>query len=589
MDDEDIQKAIRRGVACVRGGQSIGGTWLYSEIGATALAGLTLVECGVPADDPVVQNAAAAVRTSLPRLDTTYSLSLSILFLDRLGDKGDAPLIEALAKRLIAGQDRTGGWTYTCPIPGGDDEARRLETVAQRRNELVGRRDLPKVGPGAPGARGPGGTAEERRISPPPPPPGGGPGGGPGGAPPGAGWGNWLGGDNSNAQFAILGLWVAGRHGVNVEEALAKGEAHFRRSQNADAGWGYAYAAPESSASMTCAGLLGLAFGHGAAEVARERKGGQGRKRDVSDDPAIKNGLTALSTVIGRPVGNTRPGEIPKLGQAAGNAYYFLWSLDRVAVAYGLETIGGKDWYRWGAEILLSSQQPDGSWKGDYERGYADTCFALLFLRRSNLAQDLSAALRGRVRDPGKVTLRVEADPSALKKRMKGIELKGERPAQSPREASAAAARLSRELVRAAPAERERLLRSYRDRSGPNFTEALALAIPQLDGKEKKAAREALEERLTRMTAATLRDKLKDDDAEIRRAAARACAAKDDKQHIPDLIPLLEDPEPSVASSAHVALKSLTDQDFGPPADANREQRARAAAAWRAWWQKNRK
>jgi len=49
-----------------------------------------------------------------------------------------------------------------------------------------------------------------------------------------------------------------------------------------------------------------------------------------------------------------------------------------------LEKIGGKDWYSWGAELLLVSQKQDGSWSGEY--GYADTCFALLFLKRANFA-----------------------------------------------------------------------------------------------------------------------------------------------------------------------------------------------------------
>ena len=36
--------------------------------------------------------------------------------------------------------------------------------------------------------------------------------------------------------------------------------------------------------------------------------------------------------------------------------------------------------------------------------------------------------------------------------------------------------------------------------------------------------------------------------------------------------------------AAHGALRSLTGQDFGPR-DGSPEERARAAAAWKAWWQ----
>jgi hypothetical protein len=58
--------------------------------------------------------------------------------------------------------------------------------------------------------------------------------------------------------------------------------------------------------------------------------------------------------------------------------------------------MGGKDWYRWGAEILCASQQTSGSWHNGRYNGSdqtLDTCLALLFLRRANLAQDLTRKL----------------------------------------------------------------------------------------------------------------------------------------------------------------------------------------------------
>jgi hypothetical protein len=52
------------------------------------------------------------------------------------------------------------------------------------------------------------------------------------------------------------------------------------------------------------------------------------------------------------------------------------------------------------------------------------------------------------------------------------------------------------------------------------------------------------------------------------------------------LIPLLEDREPLVGRAAHVALKSLSNQDFGPDRDASPAERTKAVADWKAWWQK---
>src|SRR5262249_30281143 len=98
------------------------------------------------------------------------------------------------------------------------------------------------------------------------------------------------------------------------------------------------------------------------------------------------------------------------------------------------------------------------------------------------------------------------------------------------------AVRLSAELVQAAPAQREALLEKLNDSKGVLHTEAWAMAIPQLSGPSKTKARDALAERIARMTAATLVDKLRDDNLEIRRAAALACAMKEEKKLIPNLI-----------------------------------------------------
>ena len=117
---------------------------------------------------------------------------------------------------------------------------------------------------------------------------------------------------------------------------------------------------------------------------------------------------------------------------------------------------------------------------------------------------------------------------------------------------------------------------------GVVYTEALAQAIPELTGADKRKAREALSDRLTRMSAETLSKYLKDRDTEVRRAAAWACACKESKAHIPELIGLLDDREATVAYTAHAALKELTGQKF--PFDP--KDRAKAIAQWKQWWAK---
>ncbi len=206
-----------------------------------------------------------------------------------------------------------------------------------------------------------------------------------------------------------------------------------------------------------------------------------------------------------------------------------------------------------------------------------DTSFALLFLKRANMAHDLTAALKGKVKDA--VTLHSGG--------LSGDTLKGVEPKDRPGPGDALTAvrppadeteggRMARELVQAPAERRDELVRKYRDGKGVTYTEALSGAIPQLSGEDKSKARDALAERLTRMKADTLTRYFQDQDAEIRRAAALAAAMKEAKTLIPDLIPLLSDSEPIVAHAAHAALKDLTGQDLGP-----------SEAEWKAWW-KNR-
>ena len=98
-----------RASAGLKAMQGPGGAWANPEVGTTALAGLTLLECNVRKDDRTVQSAAKTVREAGFTLMHTYSLSLSILFLDRLDDPSDTSLIKSMIVRLLAGQVGAGG------------------------------------------------------------------------------------------------------------------------------------------------------------------------------------------------------------------------------------------------------------------------------------------------------------------------------------------------------------------------------------------------------------------------------------------------------------------------------------------------
>ena len=140
----------------------------------TALAGLALLENGVARDAREISQAREVVVELAPESDQTYDLALAILFLARCqqGRRGEADaLIQTLGRRLARG-DHEGIWTIRCP--------RSVEepTPTPSRSRRGERR------------KAAGGTAFFAGQ-----------------------------GDNSNTQFALLGLWAAGRHGFDSDAA----------------------------------------------------------------------------------------------------------------------------------------------------------------------------------------------------------------------------------------------------------------------------------------------------------------------------------------------------------------------------------
>ncbi|HEV3236992.1 MAG TPA: HEAT repeat domain-containing protein, partial [Gemmataceae bacterium] len=445
---------------------------------------------------------------------------------------------------------------------------------------------------------------------------------------------NFVVSDNSNTQFALLGLWVGSRYSLPVEAALARVEGRFRKTQNSDGGWGYRAFSSEqrwnpsaSAPAMTCAGLLGLAVGQGARVSLKTQPSNKTKEIDPKDknrddptrDKAVNNGLRYLAGAIGKPIGrDLEPRGFGPGHRVGGSSYYLLWSIERVAVAYGLETIGNKDWYAWASDVLLAAQKPNGTWEGTYGAG-VDTSFALLVLRKANLASDLTVALKGKVKDPSQTSLKsetaaqdkpktineesetdtsakanpVEPKPNAVKpaeglaKRVepKPIEPKPiePKPIETP---DAEAMGLARDLLRGSGDKKENALEAFRKGRGSAYTRELASAIGSLEGEDKKKARQVLAERLSFMTAATLGEKLKDESAEIRRAAALACAMKEETVHVPRLIEMIDDADINARRAAVASLKSLTGQDFGPQKNASPEEILTSMKAWQAWWKK---
>ena len=152
--------------------------------------------------------------------------------------------------------------------------------------------------------------------------------------------------------------------------------------------------------------------------------------------------------------------------------------------------------------------------------------------------------------------------------------------------AEANAQRLKTRLLTVfSPDEQQKILAQLRDGKGLPYTDALAEVIVLLDDPSLRTmARAQLVERLERMTDSTLRERLHEDNVEMRRAAAAAAEKRKATALIPDLIALLSDPDEQVIRAAHWALVVVAKEDFGPQRDANQDQRERAVELWTKWW-----
>jgi hypothetical protein len=123
-------------------------------------------------------------------------------------------------------------------------------------------------------------------------------------------------------------------------------------------------------------------------------------------------------------------------------------------------------------------------------------------------------------------------------------------------------------------------------RRGPEVLAGLCTAAGSYDREVQQLGRDLLDRHLARQPAAFVKEKLRDEQPEVRMAAARAAAARHPSL-AGGVIDLLADDQADVRAAAHQALVRLSrGQDFGPSAAAGRDERAQARQQWRAWWER---
>ncbi len=203
-------------------------------------------------------------------------------------------------------------------------------------------------------------------------------------------------GDNSNTQYALMGLNAASVAGLTIRpEVWALSRAYFELSQNRDGGWGYTPRQKQSTASMTCAGISSLALVRARRLEDSERIEGNAI-RDCgkgSYDAGLARGLDWLGSHF-------------RIDQNFGSGvqwkFYYLYGLERAGRLTGARFIGGHDWYRLGAEDLVRAQDKlSGFWQGELVEKDAvlATSFALLFLAKGRSPVLINKLRHGRDND----------------------------------------------------------------------------------------------------------------------------------------------------------------------------------------------
>lgn len=131
-----------------------------------------------------------------------------------------------------------------------------------------------------------------------------------------------------------------------------------------------------TTGSMTASGIAALVIAKSELE---DQKSAWGRRADAVNR-AIRDGCAWLARHF-----------IVDANPTAANmrmnwGYYYLYGCERAGVLAGTYRFGTHDWYDEAAVWLLGQQQTDGAWPAEAVlSNFADTCFAMLFLRRSTI------------------------------------------------------------------------------------------------------------------------------------------------------------------------------------------------------------
>jgi hypothetical protein len=358
-----VEQAIQKGIAFLKGSDSpdsaIGGD-------SDELKLLTFIHGGVPDNDAAFQ--ALLAKCLERKLEKTYKVSLLAMCLEELDRVKYQDKIAQCGQFLLDNIKPNGGFTYGEPTQAAPETSTStagkkdvsskpkkpgpINPDEKQKPEVLKHLTLKKTREGAEGQRT----------------------------------------DNSNSQYGALGIRAchdAGVHfpkevierchkyWVNNQRTPENNEGKKNVASGGKGGYGWCYSEGELTCAKNGPPYSSMTAGAVGALCIYDYILGKSWK----SDRAVTEGMKWLDANYSMSQ-NVGPCEIAPVPD--GWLYYYLYALERAGLLYDTTFIGKHDWYLDGYKTLLAAQKGDGSWdKSHFIKPTWDTCFAILFLKRS--------------------------------------------------------------------------------------------------------------------------------------------------------------------------------------------------------------
>jgi hypothetical protein len=203
-----------------------------------------------------------------------------------------------------------------------------------------------------------------------------------------------LNGDNSNTQYALLGLHAGKEAGAHIAPEVWEEirEYYSRQAGGKYLNWGYHTGDGSPRPTMTASALCGLLIAGMDVHTGRERLKPNDFGADRCGQYEDNRDVAATLDMVGRQM----PREKFQVSHMP-NTFYWLYCIERAGRLSGQRWLGEVDWYRLGCECLTDAQRQrdDGAYYGEGHPVIA-TSFALLFMAKGRTPVLISKLVHGR-------------------------------------------------------------------------------------------------------------------------------------------------------------------------------------------------